>query len=157
VNENVKNRFEQADVNGDNPLVLNGSVKVNDADVTNDQVFVKEITCTLAEINAGKVLVDGVTDRQLQVVDFTALVDGTFTTCTSVDIQDDTLIPVKVAVIAVAALGTGSMLKPNTANVTRDVGFGLKLAAGKSVVVANVGSAALAGTAIKFFIFYKVI
>lgn len=112
------------------------------------------VTATLAEINAGKTLVAGVTGKKITVLNFIERVLGNFAATTSVDVQSSNVTPVKVAVAAVAALTTGAVLIPGTANVTLGAGFGAQLGTGDGLVVANVGSAATTGTSITYTITY---
>lgn len=113
-------------------------------------------TATLAEINAGKVLIPGVAGKQLVVTDITARVTGGFATTTSVDLQAETA-GTKVSVGAVAALTNGAVLKPGDANFSRGAGYAVALTAGEGLKVVNVGSAATGGTSIAYtFSYYYV-
>lgn len=113
------------------------------------------VVVSLAELNAGKVIIPGVAGKKIRVVDVIARVVGNFTTTTSADLQDESA--TKVLVAAVAALTTGAVIGPYSANVSRGAGFGADLAAGEDLVVANVGSAAAGGTSITYTVQYALI
>lgn len=115
------------------------------------------VTATLAEINAGKTLVAGVSGKTIKVISYTARVSGNFATTTSVDIQSSNATPVKVGVLAVAALTTGAVLtSAPSSNTTLGAGFSVPVGSGDGIVVANTGSAATGGTSITFTINYVI-
>lgn len=113
-----------------------------------------EVTATLAEINAGKVLIPGVGSKQVTVLDYTARVAGNFATGTAVLLESTNGTPVVASTIAEAALTTGAILKPASANTTLGAGFSVPLGVGDGVKVANSGSAQTGGTSIQFTILY---
>lgn len=152
-NETVKNGFEQADDTGDNPLVVDGSFKRNGESLC----FERVITCSLAEINAGVELVPAVTGKQIKVVDFAALANGSLAASTSVDIEEDSSSHTKIGVILTAALANGYYAKPDSANVSRGAGFMALLTASQAVRAVNVGNTGTTLTSIQFVIQYQVI
>lgn len=113
------------------------------------------VVATLAEINAGKVLIPGVAGKQITVTSFVERVLGAFATGTSVDLQAETT-GTKIEVSAEAALTNGAVLIPGSANVTLGAGFGAPLPAGEGVKVVNVGAAQTGGTSITYTITYAV-
>lgn len=115
------------------------------------------VTATLAEINAGKILIPAVAGKSIKVTDYIMRVAGGFAVTTSVDIQSSNTTPVKVAVAAVAALTNGAVIVPPTSNVTLGAGFGVALGAGDALVVANVGTAGTGGTSITYTITYAIV
>lgn len=154
---NVLNYVDQPLEDGDNVVNLNGTVKIKTKNVTDDLSFDAVVTATIAEINAGKTLIDGISGKKIRVVDFTALVTGNWAVATSVDLQDNSSSPVKIGVMLIASLTDGAVVKPNSANVTAGAGFLADLAEGKAVRVVNVGTAGTTGTSIKFAIKYQVV
>lgn len=110
-------------------------------------------TATLAEINAGKVVIPGVAGKQLRIDDFIERVTGAFATGTSVNLQSDAT-GVIVEASAEAGLTNGAVLIPGTANVTLGAGFGALLPAGEGLKVVNVGSAQTGGTSINWTVSY---
>ena len=118
---------------------------------------VVNVTVPLASINAGLTLIPGVAGKKILVSDITARVAGSFTTTTSVDLQSTNASPVKISVMAVAALTSGSVLKPGDSNVSRAAGYAAPLGTGDGVAVANVGTAAAGGTSITYTLTYALI
>lgn len=115
-----------------------------------------KVTATLAEINAGKTLISAPgAGYKIRVVDFINRISGTFTTTTSVDLQDGAA--TKVAVSAVAGLTNGTVQVPGSANVTLGAGFGADLTDNSPLNVANVGTAAAGGTSITYTITYAIV
>lgn len=114
------------------------------------------VVATLAEINAGKVIVPGVPGKKLRILDITERVAGAFAATTSVDLQAETT-GTKVSVALVAALTNGAVLKPGDSNVSRGAGYGAELPTGEGLVVANVGSAATTGTSITYTVQYAIV
>jgi hypothetical protein len=116
-------------------------------------IQVARVTATLAEINAGKVIVPAVTGKQIQVQNFAYRMSGTFTTTTSVDLQDTAA--QKVAVVPVASLVNNTTVLPLAANV--GALFAAPLTVSQPLSVANVGTAAAGGTSITFTVSYTLI
>lgn len=119
----------------------------------NGREQVVNVTATLAQINAGLVLVPAVAGQAITVTDITERVVGAFTTTTSVDVQSGTT-AVKVSVAAVAGLTNGAVLKPGDANITRGVGYATPLPTGEGLAIANTGTAAAGGTSIQYTVSY---
>jgi hypothetical protein len=112
------------------------------------------VTATLAQINAGLLLIPGVTGQKINVVDYTARVTGNFATGTSVELESTNASPVAVSTIAEAGLTTGAILKPSSANTTLGAGFSTPLGTGDGLQVVNNGSAQTVGTSITFTLNY---
>lgn len=115
------------------------------------------VTATIAEVNAGHTLIDGVAGKTIYVADITALATGTWTDATSVDVEDSNGTPVSVASFAVAALGDGAIAKANSANVTPGAGLVSGLTAGADLVVTKTGSDEATATSVTFSILYSII
>lgn len=122
----------------------------------NQRVQTARVTATLAELNAGKVLIAGTATKQIRVVDYTARVVGAFTTTTSADLQSETT-GTKVTALGVAGLTNGAVLQPASANTTIGAGFAADLEVGEGLKVVNTGSAAAGGTSITFTVSYAII
>jgi len=151
-NNNVDNFFEHpAGLSTDNELVLNGSVRSSEIvqQVTN--------TVTLAEINAGKTIVAGVAGRTIQPKNFVAVVNGTFLTGTSVELEDTNGSPVGVFSTAAAGLTDAAVIVPGEANTTLNAGFLGNLTAGEGLAVTATGSAFTGGTDITISVQYTLI
>ena len=128
----------------------------NTSDINQYLVRHLQVTATLAEINAGTTLLAGVTGKTIRVVGFAARVSGTFTTTTSIDLEDTNGTPVAIQTILVAAAADAAVLKDGTSNVTRGLGMWGDLTASAGIAVTNTGSAAAGGTSITFDLDYIV-
>ena len=129
-------------------VAINASTTTITADNT-EGLFSYVVTATLAEINAGKVIIAAKTGKKIRVVDYIARVAGAFGANTSVDLQSGTT-GTKVTAIARAGLTDGAILMPSSANTTLGAGFGADLEVGESLKVVNVGTTATTATSIKF-------
>lgn len=114
-----------------------------------------EVTATLAQINAGLVLIPGQTGQKITVLNYTAIVTGNFATGTSVELESTNVSPVAVTTIAEAGLTNNAVLGPTSANTTLGAGFATAMGSGDGLQVVNNGSAQTGGTNIKFTITYK--
>lgn len=113
------------------------------------------VTATLAQINAGLVLVPGVAGKSVNVTDFIARVSGTFATGTSVNLQSTNATPVIAVSLAEAGLTNGAVLVPGSANTTLGAGFGAPMGAGDGLTIANIGAPQTVGTSITFTVTYQ--
>ena len=116
-----------------------------------------EVVATLAQINAGLVIIPGVAGKQIIVNSYIARVAGNFATGTSVELESTNASPVAVTTIAEAGLTTGAVLTQNSANTTLGAGFGVPLGSGDGLQVVNNGSAQTGGTSITFTISYSMV
>ena len=100
-------------------------------------------SASLSEINAGHTLLAAVAGRTVTVVDWSmTAVGGAAGTATAVTLSDTAGSPVLIATVAVAALVEGTVVKPNSANVTDGAaGVGLGLTAEKGITIEKTGSA----------------
>lgn len=103
-------------------------------------VYTAQSSATIAEINAGKTLVAGVTGKVIKVLGFKARSVGNFGGCTSVDIEDTNTSPVAIATVAVAAATNGALLGEATTNVTMGAGYLGSLTSGKGIAVTATGT-----------------
>jgi Uncharacterized conserved protein (DUF2190) len=113
------------------------------------------VTATLAQINAGKVLIPGAVGQKITVTDYTARVVGNFATGTSIEMESTNVTPVAVSTIAEAGLTDAAILRPSSANTTLGVGFAAQLGAGDGLQVVNNGANQTAGTSVTFTITYS--
>ena len=81
------------------------------------------VVATLAQINAGLVLIAGAGAQKITVLNYAARVLGNFATGTSVELESTNATPVPVTTIAEAGLTTGAVLLPASANTTLGAGF----------------------------------
>lgn len=145
---NVDNFFKQTG-NRDNEFVSHGTVNGGKL------VSMSRVTATVAEINAGKVLVPAVSGKTIVVTDFAARVNGTFTTATSVDVED-TSATVSVQSLAIAQVVDAAVLQDADTGVTRGAGMFGSITLGEALQVIKKGSDAAGGTDIEFFITYSI-
>lgn len=109
---------------------------------------------TLAEINAGKILVPVPAGKKAIVTNFVARVIGAFTTGTSVDLLVGAT---NVASLAQAQLTNGAVLTPNSAGVTLGAGFGAAGVDDGDITVAKTGANFAGGTSVTFTVTYALI
>jgi hypothetical protein len=86
------------------------------------------VTATLAQINAGLVLIPAVAGKAITVSNVVARVTGAFASGTSVELESSAT-AVAVETIAEAGLTNGAVLFPTSANVTLGAGFAAALPA----------------------------
>lgn len=112
------------------------------------------VTATLAQINAGFVLIPGSTGKKITVTNFTEKVLGTFLTGTAVVLESTNASPVVIGTEAAAGLTTGAIITPADANMTLGAGYAAPLGTGDGVQVVKTGSAFTGGTSITFNLTY---
>jgi hypothetical protein len=112
---------------------------------------------TLAQINAGLVLIPGVPGRKIQVEAVTQRVVGNFATGTSVELESTNASPVAVVTTAEAGLTDGAFLFSGDTHNTIGAGFFAPLGTGDGLKVVNNGSAQTGGTSITYGIIYSII
>ena len=161
--------FSGAPASNDELLVYDGSASafatVNLQNVGINQTFsdtlhgnanVKHhvVTATLAEINTGHDILNGVSGSTIHVIDVIASVSGTFATGTDVRLIDDT--GVVAVTYAQAGLVDGAFLHTGDMHVTTGAGFFVGLTADDSLRVQKTGSNFTGGTSITFSILYSI-
>lgn len=124
-----------------------------DSALTN-RAQIKTISATLAEINAGKVLIAGVAGQKITVVDYAARVTGNFAAGTAIILESNNGTPVLVTTLAEAGLTDGALLRPSSANTTLGAGYSAPLGTGDGLQVVNSGSAQTTGTSVSFTLTY---
>lgn len=145
--------YDAAINNGDLIRIITRSPQLTSAN-TSGAVKTVTVSSTLAEINAGKVLLPAVAGKKITIVDYTARVTGAFATGTSVIIESTNGTPVLVSTIAEAGLTNGAILKPTSANTTLGAGFSVPLGSGDGLQVVNSGAAQTGGTKIDWTFLY---
>lgn len=115
-------------------------------------VLTKKVNVTLAELNAGKNLIEPDPGWRAKIVGFLIDVDGTFTTLTDMRIQ--TAGAVVAVTVAQADLADGDKLDPALAAAVIGAGFGVFGEAGEAIAAVKTGSAAAGGTSIDFYLQY---
>ena len=144
---NVDNYFKQAGSSTDNELIVNGTFS------SNKVVQTAIVTATLAEINAGKTLIDGVAGKTISIVGIEGKAVGTFAALTSVEVEDTNGTPVAIISTAVANLDDDYIAAGQTGN-TIGAGYLGALTTGAGVAVTKTGSTGTGGTSITYKIDY---
>lgn len=114
------------------------------------------VTATLAEINAGHVLLTGVSGKTIYVFNVIASVSGNFATGTDVRLQDEQGSPVEVLRLETAALTDQAILRAGDNNTLIQIGMVTGITAGDDLLVEKTGSAFTGGTSITFSILYSI-
>lgn len=129
--------------------------------VATDVVYNLTVTLTLAQINAGTVILGSsggganFPNHKIRVKSFKAVCSGTFTTLTAVVLQTTESSPVNIASLAVAGLTNGARLhEESSSNVTIGAGFLVDNTEGYGLQVVKTGSTGAGGTSITFDIQY---
>jgi hypothetical protein len=115
-------------------------------------------TVTLANIQSGITLIAGVSGRTIKVLRYFVKPTGTFTTGTSVILQDTNSTPVVITTMLVAALTNGAKISSEVvvANVTDGAGFRVNLTADKGIAIPAVANMA-GGTSLLISIDYMIV
>lgn len=101
----------------------------------------QSFTVTLAQINAGAVLISGIAGKKITVTDYTFRVNGaSFAGGTNILLESTNGTPVVVSTIAEAGLVTTAVLKPTSANTTLGAGFSIPLGTGDGLQIASTGT-----------------
>lgn len=167
---NIQKNYFKSDAGQENDLVIGGTQTLESGSTLNvggtvnmtgtvygsDYVHSLLVTVTLAEINAGEIVLAGVAGKTITVLDFEAKVAGTFTTVTSVELEDTNGTPVAIASTAVAGLTDGAILNEVEANTTMGAGYLGALTAGAGIAVTKTGSDAAGGTSITYRVLYTI-
>jgi hypothetical protein len=98
------------------------------------------VVATLAQVNAGLVLIPGITGKKITVVDYLARAQGSFAGGTNVILESTNGSPVVVTTIAEAALTSGTANGPFSANNTVGAGFGAPLGSGDGLQLVSTGT-----------------
>jgi hypothetical protein len=115
-----------------------------------------EVEATLAEINAGKVLVATSGGKQILVTQLKAVVDGDFADGTQVEVEDDNATAIQVATYPLAGLTDGNSIDENSSDVALQSGYLTLLTVDKNLVVnKGAGSDFTGGTKITFTVSYQ--
>lgn len=108
---------------------------------TGQNVKTAQVTLTLAQINAGAVLIPGIAGKKINLIDYTARVNGaSFAGGTNVILESTNGTPVVASTIAEAGLVTTAILKPTSANTTLGAGFSVPLGSGDGLQLVSTGT-----------------
>lgn len=131
----------------------------SNANVSADWVYSKIVSVTLAELNAGKVIIAAIPGRTIKIVGYTMIFNGTFTTATDIRLQDSNSSPVLISTVAIANATAAQNANSDVVGtgVTNGAGCFANLTASKGVSIAKTGSSAAGGTSIMVKVLYNVI
>lgn len=115
------------------------------------------VTTTRAELNAGKAIVPAQVGYKIRVTNVIARVNGGFdgSAGTSADLRDGAGSPVAVVTCAKAALTNGAVVNAFSSNITKGAGFAVDLTVDKALNANWIGTAADAGTDIKWTVTFQ--
>jgi hypothetical protein len=131
-------------------LAAAAAVKLNKGDTAVQKVI---NTASLAELNAGKVLLADAAGVTLTPVRILVKSTGAFADGTSIELTDNNGTPVVIASFAQAQLTDGAVLLENSTGVTLGAGFLTALTAGKGLKASATGTFT-GGTSITFVVEY---
>lgn len=120
----------------------------------NTKVQTAIVSVSQAQLNAGQVLIAGVTGKAITVVDLSATFTGTFATGTAMVVEDTSAVVYLTETLAGMAAGTIVAPDPHDTHQTLGAGVGVALTTGAGLQVVHTGSAFTGGTAINFLISY---
>lgn len=123
----------------------------------NQVVQVATITATLAEINAGKVILPAVAGQQYELVSIHFKTVGTFGGLTDIRIGTTEDTPTPVFTVVAAELEDGDIHSHLTGTNTLAAAFWAALALGYGLKVYKTGSTATGGTSVIIKVGYKVV
>lgn len=113
------------------------------------------ITCTLAEVNAGKIIIPEYKNAKLQILDFILKSTGAWAALDNIVIQDTNSSPVVYATLAQAQLTDGAILFPGETGVTMGAGSYGYLTKGKGLKIIKDGSNGTTATNVIIQVTYK--
>lgn len=125
-------------------------------DLSGNKVFSAGSVVTIAEVNAGKVLVPVVPGRTYRVVAIFMKFAGSWAACTDIRVGDTAGTPVDILTVAQAQATDGAVHSEDVGTNTLGAGFGVDLTVSKGIQVYKTGSAATTGTSVSIRLLYKI-
>jgi hypothetical protein len=144
---------------GTGPLEFNGNEITDPTGAALNQVYSVEGSISIANVNAGYVLVPAVTGRTLKIVRAVVeAVGGNVTACTDVRISDTATSPVDVTITLIANLVSGTFLDETYSTLgLQAANFGVPLTANKGIQIRKTGSSSCAtATSVFVIVMYKI-
>lgn len=139
-----------------------GQIKMTDneavaIDLSSKRLRTEIAVVTLAQLNAGHVILPAVPGRQYQLTDFFIKFNGTFTTATDIRLSTTEGSPTDIATILIANAGDNVVHRPGVGTHTlNDAAFAVALAAGAGIQIRKTGSSAAGGTDITVVLTYRI-
>lgn len=138
---------------------ITGTLKKDGVDITAANVLAYVGDVSLAEINAGKIVLPVITGRQYKIVGGYLKSTGAFAALTSIDIEDTNSSPVQIASYAQAQLTDGAEfnLQSTVSGQTKGAGWLAALTASKGVRVIKKGSNGTTATKVTVILLYVIV
>jgi len=115
-----------------------------------------QVAVSLAEVNAGKTIIPAVTGKQILVLDFNFVMDGSFAAVTSVELEDSSA-TVNVCSLAQAQMTDDAVLSKDTTGVTMGVGLAEGITVSEALVLTKTGLDATTATGLTVAITYMLV
>lgn len=109
---------------------------------------------TLADLNAGLVIVPGLDARTTQLLGFRFKMNGTFAGLTDMRLQTTEAVPTDLVTIVAAQMGDTIVHTETLGTNVKSAAFWLPLAKGVNLKVVKTGATATGGTSIDFVVSY---
>lgn len=117
-------------------------------------VLTKQVTVTLAELNAGKKLIETEPGFRYKLVSALVIFNGTFTALTDMRLQSSDGTPVVAATVAQAQMANGAKLDQANTNFVLGTGFFAFQNPGVDLEIQKTGADAAGGTSIGVYLAY---
>ncbi|MCK5602419.1 hypothetical protein KAR91_11130 [Candidatus Pacearchaeota archaeon] len=115
-----------------------------------------QVSVSLAELNAGKVIIPAVTGKQIVVLDFNIVCDGSFAALTSAELEDSSA-SVNVCSLAQAQMTDDAVLTKGITGVTLGVGIAEGLTVSESLDITLTGATATTATGLIVVVTYMLV
>jgi len=119
-------------------------------------VYSAQVAVSLVELNADKIIVAAVTGKQILVLDFNIVMDGSFGTLTSAELEDSSG-TINVCSMAQAQMTDNAVLSKDTTGVTMGVGLAEGLTISESLDITVTGSDADTATGLTVAVTYMLV
>ena len=119
-------------------------------------VYSAQVAVSVAELNADKIIVAAVTGKQIVVLDFNVVMDGSFGTLTSAELEDSSG-TINVCSMAQAQMTDNAILSKDTTGVTMGVGLAEGLTISESLDITVTGAAADTATGLTVAVTYMLV
>lgn len=126
------------------------------ANASTGAVLSAQVEVTLAELNAGKTIITGVSGKSIVVLDFNVVCDGAFAALTSAELEDESA-TVNVCSIAQAQMTDDAVLFKGATGVTPGVGLAEALTEDEGLVITKTGSDATTATKLTVAVTYMLV
>ncbi len=119
-------------------------------------VLSAQVAVSLAELNAGKTIIAAVTGKQIVVLDFNIVCNGSFGDLTSAELEDSSA-TINVCSLAQAQMTDDAILFRGATGVTPGVGLAEGITVSEALVITKTGSDAVTATGLTVAITYMLV